>query len=89
MTWRLFDIDGDGVKTAKEFFYVVRTAVYIFSGLWAVLHVSQFSDIQFIATIAASFGASVFETFIINWKSNVNGGNKFRKEPDRETGIPA
>ena len=69
MTWRFFDIDGDGIKTAKEAFYVIRTAVYIFSGLWAVLHVNSFTDIQFIATIAASFGSSVFETFLINKKN--------------------
>jgi hypothetical protein len=68
MTWRFFDIDGDGVKTAKELFYVIRTGVYIFSGLWAVLHVSQFTDIQYLATIAASFGSSVFESFLINRK---------------------
>lgn len=81
MTWNLFDTDNDGTKTLIEIFQLLRIAIYLFAGLWSVIHVSEFSDVQFIAVIAASFGSSVFEMFL---KAKIKGD-----ESKKEVGKPA
>lgn len=68
MTWRFFDRDGDGIKTASEIAYAVRVTSYVLIP-WAMIIAdifsdTVFSDVKFIAGLAASFGAATFEIFI-------------------------
>lgn len=88
MTWNIFDSDNDGVKTFKELSFVLRTLIYLFSGLYAVLNVDRFTDTQFIGVIAASFGASVFEVFIrkgIGEKGKEHSNTLYRDVPEGDS----
>ena len=68
MTWIVWDRNQDGKITADEIFTNVRIAVYIFCGLWCCLHPEEYTTGKYLGTIAASFGASVFERFLLNWR---------------------
>lgn len=65
MTLRqFFDSDNDKIITLMDILYYLRIGIYLFCAVWATLHIVDFSDVQYIAVIAASFGASTFEVFI-------------------------
>jgi hypothetical protein len=76
MSWRFWDLDGDGVKTAMEFFTILRIAVYIACGAWASFHPKEYTDIQYIGTLTASFGAGMFEIFLLKWTGKNEEGGK-------------
>lgn len=83
MTWNLFDTDRDGEKTLLEVFSLMRIAIYLFCAVWTVMHAESFTDLKFVAVIAASFGSSVFEMFLKE-KINSDGG---KKEVDKFSGM--
>lgn len=69
MTFRFWDRDGDGIKTADEIFYVLKMAFYLGLATYCVIvegltPEDRFSDFEFISIVTASFGASMYEAFL-------------------------
>lgn len=70
MTWKnIFDLDGDGVKTAKEFATTLRMFVYLGCAVYVIIAEGyypedRFSDWEFISVVTASFGAAMFEKLL-------------------------
>ena len=67
MSWRFWDRDGDGVKTADEFFFVIfypiRMSAYLFCLIYATVNSEHFDSEEFIFLVLSTFGLSGVELF--------------------------
>ena len=67
MTWRIFDADGDGVKTLGELMAALRSFTFLGLAVYVVVmqaYCQCYSDIQFVSVEALSLGSHVFIEFL-------------------------
>jgi len=87
MTWRIFDEDGDGIKTLSEVMKALRAFVFLGLAVYVVVmqaYCQCYSDIQFVSVEALSLGAHVFLEFI---QANKIVAKKEVKDPFEEEAL--